>query len=61
MCTALGLKSEIVGPIDLANKNMRPALVKDLEAMLDSIDAEERKRKQHSKLHITAETRSLVT
>ena len=55
MRAGLGLKSEIIELIDIASKNMRPALVKDLEAILHTINAEDRKRKQRSKSHLTAE------
>ena len=55
MRAGLGLKSEIIELIEIASKNMRPALVRDLEAILDTMNAEERKRKQCSKSHLTAE------
>ena len=55
MCASLGLRSEIIELIDIASKNMRPELVKDLEAILDAINAEERKQKRRSESHLTAE------
>ena len=54
MRAGLGLKSEIIELIEIASKNMRPALVRDLEAILDTMNAEERKRKQRWKQHLAA-------